>query len=463
MFTTLAVQQQNLRATILQASQAPGVNQQAICEDMIAEAEHQHPGISITFPTQATLRSSQSRAARAARPPIPTLENLNDIHIPEEYAIMTPPHGAPPAQFLLHKRSEINPDTQRRSGFVVFGINSFVEKLCQADEISVDGTFKVAPEPFVRLLCVCFFYTRHAGAASTRKLFCGLQVLLSDKTQFLYSQVIAWIREYATTLQAEHNWPNTVRWQRAMMDFEDALINGLQASFPNVTVSGCFFHFMQCIWSAIGRYGFATLYKQQGPFNEAVRKFRSLMLLPPERVVQGYDALVADMSAAIEQVIPQDQQQALVAFNNYLFGWINTPAKVASCNVRNLLNHRTNNDLEGYNRRLNSRISQHADFWTFIKELQKEQFKQMIQYRQVCRGGALRAQRAQVRDNEQTIQDLQTDLDMALALPDVHNSHNQAILLFLSAVYPHVGDYHIVHQLPEPDDDVEAGGEDADA
>ena len=176
------------------------------------------------------------------------------------------------------------------------------------------------------------------------------------------------------------------------------------------------------------------------------------MLLPPERVLQGYDALIAEMSAAIQQAVPPHLQQALITFDDYLFGWIHTPANVASCNARNQLNHRTNNDLEGYNRRLNSRISPHADFWAFIKQLQKEQYHQMIQYGQLGRGGAMRAQSPQLRDNEQTIQDLQTELDMALALPDVDNSHNQAILHFLSEVYPHIGDYHIVHQLPEPDD-----------
>ena len=70
---------------------------------------------------------------------------------------MTPPHGAPPAPFLLHKRSEINPVTER-SVFVVFGIKSFFENLCQSDEIAVDGTLKVAPDPFLQLVSVYFFY-----------------------------------------------------------------------------------------------------------------------------------------------------------------------------------------------------------------------------------------------------------------------------------------------------------------
>lgn len=47
-----------------------------------------------------------------------------------------------------------------------------------------------------------------------------------------------------------------------MVDFEKAAMEAVKASFPDTTVKGCYFHFCQCIYRHVQRFGLQAEYQK---------------------------------------------------------------------------------------------------------------------------------------------------------------------------------------------------------
>lgn len=192
------------------------------------------------------------------------------------------------------------------------------------------------------LLFVCFLTNR-----IVRKLFCGLSILLTDKSELLYNMVFDWINQFA----AQQHPPVAVAWVRVMSDFEDATINAIHTHMPNVIVNGCYFHFGQCIERAVQRVGRQVNYnRQHSLFHIFVRKLRCLAFFPVHCVQEGYDDLIADsynnvVAKLVAAGTPIGRIQDFIGY--FTREWL--PAGVtANWNVSNLEDHRTNNDMKVY-------------------------------------------------------------------------------------------------------------------
>lgn len=93
----------------------------------------------------------------------------------------------------------------------------------------IDGTFKVVPEIFFQLFVIHASYREDVFPVSF--------VLLPGKSSQIYERMV---NEILTLAPA---WSP----RRVMMDFEKASINVFNTKFPNIELSGCFFHFCQNI------------------------------------------------------------------------------------------------------------------------------------------------------------------------------------------------------------------------
>ena len=56
-------------------------------------------------------------------------------------------------------------------------------------------------------------------------------------------------------------------------------------------ISGCLFHFGQCIWRQLQALGLQKKYQEDKPFNLSVRKLIALAFLPIVDVVKAFDLL----------------------------------------------------------------------------------------------------------------------------------------------------------------------------
>ena len=84
-----------------------------------------------------------SRHAVSNRPPIPTIEELDDIFIGDSYRIVTIDNL--PQNFVLHKKTILNEDNVR-VGFMILGTNIFLCKLLSSIYVSGDGTIRTKKE-----------------------------------------------------------------------------------------------------------------------------------------------------------------------------------------------------------------------------------------------------------------------------------------------------------------------------
>ena len=101
--------------------------------------------------------------------------------------------------------------------------------MLEASEFLVDGTFKVVPEIFNQLYIIHTVCRNHVVPV----VYALLRRKNADTYQRLTEEVI----------KVAPNWSP----QSIMMDFEQASINAFQRIFPNVTLSGCYFHLRQSI------------------------------------------------------------------------------------------------------------------------------------------------------------------------------------------------------------------------
>jgi hypothetical protein len=103
--------------------------------------------------------------------------------------------------------------------------------------LMVDATFKTSPVPFVQLLNVMVSY---CGVAIPI-----LHICMTSKHAGLYEGIMLKIRSICPTLE-----PRIIK-----SDYELGLMKSLQSSFPNATLSGCYFHYSQAVFRAMMRPG----------------------------------------------------------------------------------------------------------------------------------------------------------------------------------------------------------------
>ena len=127
-----------------------------------------------------------------------------------------------------------------------------------------------------------FFFT---NVHNIRKAFCGLHVLFTNKTRFIYDHFLHW-------LVVTYNI-NNIQWQHVMMDHEEAMISALQNQLPDVHIHLCYFHVGQAIQRWVSQHGLQIYYNEE---NSTLKVFlgliRALGLLPINDVMIGYQVIL---------------------------------------------------------------------------------------------------------------------------------------------------------------------------
>lgn len=145
-------------------------------------------------------------------------------------------------------------------------------------------------------------------------------------------------------------------------DFERALINATNVSFPESISFGCIFHLGQSIWARIGNLGLISRYKNDLNFKKIVKMMLCLSFVPVQDVLIGYRHI---KSLIFNYNIPEILEflsyfeKIYVGNFNEMTGEYTHPAyQISFWNVheRVLLGlPRTSNNAESWNRTLNLR------------------------------------------------------------------------------------------------------------
>ena len=173
--------------------------------------------------------------------------NYDEIVIPEDYR-----KAESGRNFLLFQESfPTVPGGLINNHILAFGTKKFFKKLCAANCINIDGTFKACPTPFVQLTTICTYHDDNEDVyecTENNRLAPRIYFLLSGKSQQLYEKLFDLIIERAGA------WNVIIQWLHSMADFEQSMYNAIGVKFPNVVRRGCHFHFCQAILRRILRH-----------------------------------------------------------------------------------------------------------------------------------------------------------------------------------------------------------------
>ena len=248
-----------------------------------------------------------------------------------------------------------NDDADR---ILVFGTQQTLDVIAEADDLFLDGTFKIVPELFFQL------YTVHAMTRSGYMIPC-IYALLPNKTRATYQRLLSELKR----LRPDMN-PTTI-----MIDFEQAAIGALQAAFPQANLTGCLFYLSQCVYRKVTTEGLATQYAADANISLHMRMLPAIAFVPQADVIAAFEAVQED---APDEVLP-----VMDYFEDNYIGRLHRnrrrQPKFAHglWNVRDRVRNglpRTNNHIEGFHRKMMAAMcAHHPNFWRFLAVLKKEQ------------------------------------------------------------------------------------------
>lgn len=190
------------------------------------------------------------------------------------------------------------------------------------------------------------------------------------------------------------------------LDFEKAAMNAVTNSFPGTSIHGCFYHLSQSVYRHVQAAGLQERYRTDENLALAVRMLPALAFIPIDHVVEAFEKLEDLASNEIMPVIDyfedtyigrlrRRRQRAQPTFPVDVWNVYN--------NVQNSL-PRTNNSVEGWNRKIQTAVSaHHPNIWRFLGILKREQSINNTHIDQLLGGHSPPAQRKKYRDNNARI------------------------------------------------------------
>ena len=306
------------------------------------------------MPKEKALKKAIQRVRREEHPELPkTIEDLENI--PDRYSII---NGG---RWLQHdSREGDEPDGPR---IILFATQSGLQQLSRSLMWYADGTFKTVPRIAAQL------YTVHYEKMGNVLPAC--YAIMQDRTQDTYIRLFTLIRELLPA--GRQNGPSFIS-----MDFELGAMNAFKQCFPNSQEAFCFFHFSQSIWRKAQESGIAASYVGEGS-TELRRDFHSclsLAFVPPDHVTRSFQKL---RDHAVEELDPVID----LLEDTYVLGRRRGrgrrppryPIQTWNVHGRTLQGiARTNNSVEGWNRRFGTLLGKHhPNIFEFLEALMEEE------------------------------------------------------------------------------------------
>lgn len=271
---------------------------------------------------------------------------------------------------------------------MVFSTDDNIRRLFSSNYWFSDGTFKVSPTIFLQVFSIMAAFTQPAIARLKAQTI-GLPLvysLLENKEEVSYRKVFAVIFQRAEILQIPMNLPRKI-----MCDFELAIINAARYYVGIERVICCFFHLCQAVFRQIQSQGLQNQYNDENrDFKTAAEMLCALAFVPLPLVERFFEEL--------RQHVPDNFVPIYEYFEkNYVKGHIGRNGRPLPpryppylWNVHQAVldgDSRTNNVSEGWHNRFQQLVlKSHPNFYTFLRELFKEQKDTEVMLQQLAIG-----------------------------------------------------------------------------
>ncbi|XP_061725263.1 uncharacterized protein LOC133531149 [Cydia pomonella] len=205
-----------------------------------------------------------------------------------------------------------------------------------------DGNFKRKPKPFKQLFSIHVDLVKNGRSSNVVPI---IFALLPNKTQDTYYRLF-------TLLRDELN----LEIRNFKCDFEVAIINACKAVFPNVRLTGCYFHFSRAVRKNARKFKANTTAESR----EIIEMCANLSLLPETEINNCWLNII--------EIAPGTDEMEL--FIGYMQRqWIRLGPSMLSCAQDK---HRTDNPIEGWHNRLNHRMPYKPTLIRFVHRLRVE-------------------------------------------------------------------------------------------
>ena len=304
------------------------------------------------LPSYNSIRRTIQRKRRREHLPYPNPSHISDIEIPPELNIT---HRGQP--FLLYDSGS---DDENR--FLMFATEGNLRQLGRSKTWYADGTFKVCPSLFYQL------FTMHAmiGGMVVPLVY----VLLQNKSEVAYTQVLNVVKERCLELQIELS-PDNI-----LIDFEMAIQKAMLTVWPEVQLSGCFYHLCQALWRNVQHQGLSDMYKNDHDFRSATKLLPALAFVRPDDVTETFELIQDECPPALDNIYNYFE-------DNYI-GRVRRGRRraaprysIAMWNCHERVKHgvaRTNNSVEGWHCAFQNALGcVHPTIYKLIEALRKEQ------------------------------------------------------------------------------------------
>ena len=238
----------------------------------------------------------------------------------------------------------------------------------------VDGTFKVVRDPFVQLFSVHAFVKKNDHLQQLPLAF----VLMSRRRAVDYRGV------FEALIAAMPRRPCV---QAVVADFEAAVWSAVRHVLPGVTQRGCSFHFSQAIWRSVQNVGLQSAYQTDDRVNRICRLTMALPFLPATVIPSTFDS---ELEFSENSVRPELQAHIDYVRRN----WVDSEVWPPSTWSVYLQPTRTNNNVEGWHRRLNGKAGHSKlNLYQLVQLLRTEATLADVGVKMMSEGGAARLQR----------------------------------------------------------------------
>ena len=184
--------------------------------------------------------------------------------------------------------------------------------------------------------------------------------------------------------------------RKVLVDFEKAAMDAFSITFPQATVTGCYFHLCQSVMRKVSEIGMKRAYDEDDELRVMVRCLAALAFVPTESVVEAFEILEDSMP-------PHDSMNELLSYFESTYvrgrrlrgrGESYGPAMFAikTWNQRDAAVEgiaRTTNAVEGWHNGLQSLFQcHHPTIWSFMTGIRCDIAKQKAQFLQGAAGVA---------------------------------------------------------------------------
>ncbi len=241
---------------------------------------------------------------------------------------------------------------EARGKLLIFASPKNVKRLFESSSLSADAFFKPVPKIYQQS-CKGQILGIHAEIGGFDAILAW--VLMPGKTRAMYDTVFQFFKDLASSAQFR------IEWQRIRTDFELAVMKSVKSVYPHVKLSGCYFHFCQCIYRRIqasahlqSQYSKATSYTRA-----YFKRIMALPFIPPGAFSLVFEVIHQEILAVqiSEECRSVPWRIAITAFADYFRRqWLhngNVAVSVISCygSMNNTIS-----PIEGFHRDANKQI-----------------------------------------------------------------------------------------------------------